>query len=82
MHRCLPLLKNRKGLVTSFSNVDLQNPCSNLLARRRKQNLNRNAMHDLNNYRRKNLNYFDLSLSRVRKVTRLYLLNNEAWAES
>jgi hypothetical protein len=46
MHRCLPLLKNRKELVMSFLNVDPQSSCSNFLARRRKQNLNRNDMHN------------------------------------
>jgi hypothetical protein len=47
--QCLPLFKNRKELVVSFSNVDPQSSCLNLLARRHKQNLNRNVMHDLNN---------------------------------
>jgi hypothetical protein len=49
MHRCLPLLKNRKELAASFSNVDPQSACSNLLARHKKQNLNHNEMHDLSN---------------------------------
>jgi hypothetical protein len=49
MHRCLPLLKNIKELVMSFSNVDPQSLCLNLLAQSHKQNLNRNVIHDSNN---------------------------------
>jgi hypothetical protein len=48
MHRCLPLLKNGRKLVLSFMNVDPQSSSLNILARRR-NNLKRNEMHDLNN---------------------------------
>jgi hypothetical protein len=53
MHRCLPLLKNRRKLVfLHFMNVDAQSSNLVLLERCRNQNLQWNAMHDVNNERR------------------------------
>jgi hypothetical protein len=51
MHQCLSLLKKRRKLVLSFTNVDHQALGSNLLARRR-NHLSRNEMHDLNSDRK------------------------------
>jgi hypothetical protein len=45
----LAFAQEGKLVFLSFMNVDPQSLGSHLFARHRKQNLNRNVMHDLNN---------------------------------
>jgi hypothetical protein len=76
----LPLLKNGRKLVVSFTTVDPQNSGSNLLALCH-NHLCRNEIQDLDKNEQEPY-YLNLLIKRGWKVTRLRITNNKAQAES